>query len=191
MVDERFCSPRRLGHRESLQNVGGRLGPVVRAMSQKGETRKTQVARARRLLGTTHVREDLFDETEVRFLVKLLVKDDDRSRTLEAVSGHLHLVHRVRVQDVEPDRGPVRSLCGPEVQVVVLPPRFEKEGVVARREVAQFVDRREVVLVFEFRLCSRFHGSSESAFSLERSVRVRGPGTDPFWRGGGGRASPS
>lgn len=99
------------------------------------------------------MRENLFDEAEVRFLVKLLVKDDDRPRTLEAVSGHLHLVHRVRVEDVEADRGPVRGLGGPEVEVVVLPPRFEKEGVVARREVAQFVDRREVVLVFQFRLC--------------------------------------
>lgn len=140
-------------------------------MSQKGETRKTQVARA-----TTHVRKDLFDEAEVRFLVKLLVKDDDRSRTLEAVARHLHLVHRVRVEDVEPDRGPVRGLCGPEVQVVVLPPRFEKEGVVARREVAQFVDRREVVLVFEFRLCYTFPRVLRVSFQSREECKSEGTG---------------
>lgn len=98
--------------------------------------------------------EDLLDELEVGLVVKLVIKDDDGPRALEAVARHLHLVHRVQVQDVEPDRGPVGRLGGPQVQVVVLAARLEEEGVVARAEVAQLVDRGEVVLVFELGLCA-------------------------------------
>lgn len=164
MVDEGFCSPCGLGDRKDL--VTGKS--VSREALQPA------------LRWETHVGEDLLDEAEVGFLVKLLVKDDDRPRALEAVSSHLHLVHGVRIQDVEPDRGPVRGFGGPEVEVVVLPPGLEEESVVARAEVAQLVDGRQVVLVFEFRLCGEPFGGSVS------ESRGRWSETDPFWRAGGG-----
>lgn len=105
--------------------------------------------------------EDLFDEFHVRRFVELLIKDDDRSTSFEAVSGHLHLVHRVGVQDVESARRTVGSLCSPEVEVSVLSAGFEEEDVVARREVGDLVEGRERVLVLEFRVYCTERGERE------------------------------
>lgn len=136
----------------------------------------------------TDVGEDLLDEAPVGLLVELGVKDDEGPGALEAVARHLHLVHGVEVEDVEADRGPVGRLCGPEVQVVVLAARLEEEGVVARREVAQLVDRREVVLVLELGLCER---RAVSAVSVMGPTREVSGGTDPSLRAGGGRGGRS
>ena len=78
----------------------------------------------------THMREHLLGEAGPLALVKRSIEADEPAAAPEAVPGHLELVHRVHVLDVQLEGGPVRRLRRPEVQVLV-PPRLEVERVVA------------------------------------------------------------
>jgi hypothetical protein len=114
----------------------------------------------------------LLDHLQMRLLIELLVKHNDRPTPLQAVSGHLHLIHCVQVEDVEADGRAVGRLGGPEVKVVVLAAGFEEEGVVAVVEVAELVEGDHVVLVLKLRLC-RAHRRSADGLIVELGGRKR------------------
>ena len=99
----------------------------------------------------THMCEDLLREAAPFRLVKRLVKAQEPSAALEAVSSHLQLVHRVHVLHMHLDTRAVRGLRRPEVQVFVSP-RLEVERVVAVVEVGQFGKKIEMLLRVQFRV---------------------------------------
>lgn len=135
---------------------------MERLRRQSGSHKRTGEKKA------TCVSENFFDELHVRGFVKLLVEDDDGTTALEAVARHLHLVHRVGVEDVETARGAVGRLGGPEVEVSVLSAGLEEKDVVARREVGDLVERRERVLVLEFGICGTRSAERTNATSATR-----------------------
>lgn len=141
MVDEGLCAPGRLGNGEDLGKPSAEANQRVSSGLPNSHRHRT------------HVHQDLLDDLHVRSVVELLVKDDDGPRALEAVSGHLELVHGVGVEDVEANGRAVGSLGGPEVQVVVLATSLEEQGVVAVGKVAKFVDEGQLVLRVELGIC--------------------------------------
>lgn len=97
--------------------------------------------------------QDLLDQLHMRTLIKQLVKHDNRTRPFEAVASHFQLIHRVNVENVEANRGTVWRFGGPQIQVVILAASFKEQRIVAIRQLAQFVDERQVVLRVELGVC--------------------------------------
>lgn len=104
-----------------------------------------QLPRAMPEEGTdTHVREQLLQQLPLLLSLPLAVEHTDTPTSLQTVTGHLELVHRMNVLNVTLDAGSVGRTRSPHVQVLVTA-SLEVEGVRARvkvRELVQEVERR-------------------------------------------------
>ena len=98
----------------------------------------------------THMCEHLLRQPAPLSLLERLVKAQEPPAALQAVPGHLELVHRVHILDKHLDAWAVWCFCGPEVQIFV-PPRFEVKRVVAVVQISELGE--EVEVVFRVELC--------------------------------------
>lgn len=125
----------------------------------------------------------------MRLRLERLVKRHNGPATLQAVASHLHLVHGMRVENVEADGGTVGSLGCPHVEVAMLSSGFEEEGVVAVGEVTELVEKGELVLRVEFGICNDSVAKDGSALPTNARYESEGESTHPFWSVAEGRTS--
>ena len=95
------------------------------------------------------MREQLFCQPSPLCLIKSLVKRQQPSASLQAVSSHFQLVHRVDILYVHLDTWAIRCLRGPHVEVF-MSPCLEIYRVVAVVQVGEF--GQEIEMVFRVQL---------------------------------------
>jgi len=75
--------------------------------------------------------EELFRQSSPLRLIKRRIEAQDPTTSLETITGHFELVHRVHVLYVQLDARSIRRLGRPKVQVL-MPTRLKVQRVVTR-----------------------------------------------------------
>lgn len=136
MVNERFRLPSRRWHSEDLQEPHN---------SPSTPSRNNEVL-------NTHLSENLLGQPPPLRFVEPLIKAQNTPTTLETISSHLELIHRMHILNMHFYTGSVRRFGSPEVQIF-MSSRLKIQRVIAIVQICELWDQVEVVFGVQLRIC--------------------------------------